>query len=332
MNRRSLTLVLLFFALVAHPRAASAWGFWSWLEEWSGPGPFRGGTVLFTSCIQSSLDGSNTSNTRTKLKPSPIAMTDDFHRGLVEQWKSLYKDAPPLSSDVLKRILANPEPITSFKIGNFLNPPPSQTPPPPQQDPSSLQRTQDATITAQRAATPPVTNPLFSQSNLRTFYDSPVADSGPGHSDKRMVCFYVDQGFFSAAADAERKFPEVGVYMGDIGPTARLHDGLDIGGGFGWARITSQPAGLEPVRQFRLTLTPIRVLLRPILLALPEEWREGRQWLGVFTIYWKETFIYGGLTGADLGVPDNKFVARDELIRSFGINIDFGSVLAQWIH
>ena len=61
-----ITLLVLLVSLV-RPAPASA-GLWAWLEEWSGPGPFRGYTFLFTACVQD-----------RSFKASPIAGDDTFH-------------------------------------------------------------------------------------------------------------------------------------------------------------------------------------------------------------------------------------------------------------
>jgi hypothetical protein len=53
MRRAVIAVCLTFVALMAYPRAASAdeGGFWAWLEELSGPGPFKGyKTFLATAC------------------------------------------------------------------------------------------------------------------------------------------------------------------------------------------------------------------------------------------------------------------------------------------
>ena len=94
-----------------------------------------------------------------------------------------------------------------------------------------------------------------------------------------------------------------------------MHDGVDIGGGIGWVTFSG-----ESVKKRQLTLTPVRVILRPILLAVPEHYR--RTWMGVLNIYWKETYVIGKLTGADFGAPNNPFAVNGELIRSFGFNLD----------
>jgi hypothetical protein len=52
MKRTLLIACLTILSLVAHPRPASA-GWWAWLEEFSGPGPFKGKypSVILTFCF-----------------------------------------------------------------------------------------------------------------------------------------------------------------------------------------------------------------------------------------------------------------------------------------
>jgi len=64
MRRSWQIVVLTLVVLVAHARPASAGGIWAWLEEWSGPGPFKGLTFLATTCVQDGM-----------FKTSPIAAT-----------------------------------------------------------------------------------------------------------------------------------------------------------------------------------------------------------------------------------------------------------------
>ena len=292
-----LTLVVLVFAILGQPQPASAWGFWAWLEEWSGPGPFRGGMFLFTTCRQD-----------THWKLSPIAMQDEFHQdkaAVARQIVPFYKDETT-ESEILRRLLAYPT-FTKTASSILAAPPPAPPPPAP---------------TGSEPALGPM-NFAF----VKDLYIDQDVNVLPRHAHERLLCYYADYGFFSAEADAQRGFPKVGVTVTDIGPIVRLNDGLDIGGGFGWANFNSRPEGGDTVKKTRFALTPIRVVLRPVLLAMPEHWRKRHAWLGVFTVYWKETLVYGTLTGADFGNPENPFATRDELIRSFGFNFDVGSLL-----
>jgi hypothetical protein len=248
---------------------------------------------LFTTCIQ---DGD--------LKLSPIAMQDNFHQDGLEVARALADVYNVSASDILRRVLGYP----AFRsLAQTIIAAPVPAPPPALREPNNFE----------------TVNPAF----LRNVYIDRDVRRIPKHAHDRLLCYYADYGTFVADADAEREFPRVGVTVTDIGPTVRLNDGLDIGGGFGWANFNSEPEGGDPVRRTRFALTPIRVVLRPVLLAMPEHWRTRHPWLGVFTVYWKETLVYGSLIGADFGAPDNPFTARDELIRSFGFNFDIGSLL-----
>lgn len=289
MTRPLVTLALVVVMTLAQPAPAAA-GFWAWLEEWSGPGPFRGFTFLFTACIQDK-----------QVKPSPIALNDQFHKERIENAQVLANRLKQPESVLLKRVLANPAPVVEAKLNlAALNP--------------------DSAL---------LTDAILDQAGRLGFnpriYDLEQADRGPGHDDPRLICGYFDQGFFRAAADPTRGFPRLGAHLTDIGPSARLHDGIDIGGGFGWVAFS----GDEIETKRRLTLTPLRIILRPILLAVPEHHR--KPWMGFLNFYWKETYVVGRLTGADFGAPNDALSVNGELVRSFGLNLDVTALFpAKW--
>lgn len=275
MHRPLLTFAVLIVTL-AHPAPVAA-GFWAWLEEWSGPGPFKGPpTLLLTACVQD----------RT-LKPSPIARDDTFHHEMVERARMLADAGITLPlAERLKRVMANP----------------------------TLWDTAGARQTAPEGE--PRTPPKDALPRLKAWYEDGASKVGPGHIEKALGCVYLDQGFFRADPDPVRGFPQLRAHMTDIGPSARLHDGVDVGGGVGWVTFTGE--GIEKKRQ--VALTPVRLVLRPVLLAVPEHHRKA--WMGFLNIYWKETYVAGRLTGADFGAPTNAFSVDGELIRSFGLNLD----------
>jgi hypothetical protein len=280
-----MTLLVLLVSLV-RPAPASA-GFWAWLEEWSGPGPFRaepGQTWLFTYCVQDK-----------SWKPSPISNRDLFH-GEMANRAELLKDAIGVKSfsDSYRRVLANPT-LWDMEIQKL------------------------PTVDVKRLTGNKVTTKDFEQFEkvLAPVYANESRREGPGHKDRAFVCGYADVARFSA--DAGGGFPQLTATSIDAGPSARLHDGVDVGVGIG--RIVFRGSG---VKQGYTTLTPIRLVLRPILLALPEEKR--RAWMGFFNIYWKETYVEGLIKAADLGAPSSDWSVDGELIRSFGFNIDVGAL------
>src|SRR5262249_21187586 len=128
-----------------------------------------------------------------------------------------------------------------------------------------------------------------------------------------LACVYFDQGFFSAEADT--RFPKVKATLTDFGGSVRVVDGLDFGAGIG--RISFSANGSH---SSKLTVTPFRAVLRPILLAV--RWPERRRWMGAVNLYWKETFVKGPLDGSDFGVAAASFSGKSELVRSFGMQFD----------
>jgi hypothetical protein len=294
MNRLIVMMVLVIASLL-QPTPAFA-GFWAWLEEWSGPGPLKGYTVLFTGCIQDQRNRANDGYHRV-FNASPIGMNDAVHHKLQQDAAAVRTVSGLSYLQSLQRVLANPTVL----------------------DTVSLTRNQLMAI-------PP-------DSQVVPFFKSDDAKIGPGHRDKRFVCGYLDFGIFQTPPERidsvtgqavyRNGFPQVHAFLWDIGPSARLHDGLDIGGGFG--RVEFKRPGADGFG--RNTITPLRVVMRPVLLALPEHLR--KKWMGVFSIFWKETYVIGELNGAHFGIPDSKWSVDGELIRSFGINFDLTAFITK---
>jgi hypothetical protein len=264
-------------------------GFWAWLEEFSGPGPLKGYTVLSTFCVQ---DGTR--------RFSPIALEDTYHVGLKTDAKDLFTFTYPTKTEpteaetraMLRKLLANPDIAPTVE---------------------ELRQAPD-----RRAKDPTI---------LRLQKDARAFDFGEGHTDPKLVCGYFDFGRFRSNADPDRGFPNVSANFYDFGPSVRLHDGLDFGGGFGFVTIDSH-ATTGTVSTTKATITPFRSVIRPILIAVPEHYRKA--WMGVFSLYWKETYVAGELTGADFGNPDVGRISDGELVRSFGMILDASALLSKF--
>lgn len=211
MRRTLPVLCLILLALFVRPAPAYA-SFWAWLEEFSGPGPFKGYAFLLTGCVQ---DGG--------LRPSPLV-----------------------------------------KNGT-----------------------------------------------------SPASASGAW---RPLGCVYFDRGAFDTAADSLRGFPAIDVAHYDVGAAFRLFDGLDVGAGVGRIRFKA-----NGTTRGKATITPLRLVLRPLLLVTPEQHQQ--RWMSVFSVYWKETFVVGPLTGTDFGAPAGAFDSPGEIVRSFGVIFDLTSLL-----
>ena len=293
-----ITLLVLLVSLV-RPAPASA-GLWAWLEEWSGPGPFRGYTFLFTACVQD-----------RSFKASPIAGDDTFHtqqRELAERMQqALAQPGEQITSAALyRRLLANPDPkVLNSRL-------------------DLLRRFPVASAT-EKLSTVPEPALLLSSSDILGLYKEPAADNGPGHADPRLICAYIDQGLFRAPRNDARGFAKIGAHLTDIGPSLRLHDGVDLGAGFGYVTFSGDRVEASP----HLTVTPLRLIFRPVTLIVPEEYR--RRWMGVLNIYWKETFVVGKLNARDFGSATDGFSVDGELVRSFGLNFDVTALFpAKW--
>jgi hypothetical protein len=299
--RRALVVVAAVGMVFLVPLDASA-GFWSWLEGFSGPGPLRTRKgrppVLSTFCVQD-----------TKFQPSPLAESDAFHR---RQWQAaveLTNDAVTAKPEVAyKRLLANPTPAESFLVP----------------DGRSFAQLLQAQRAEQKQQESVVVPNLTLPAAVR-FYGSELTDSGPGHKDQTPICVYFDFGSFTNdVSDGGRDlngYPSVTAQLFDFGGVARLHDGIDIGAGFGMIRFTGE--SMQPLT--RATLTPFRSLIRPILLVLPEHSR--KKWMGILSLYWKETYVMGELTSADFGAPAIDYRSNGELVRSFGVTLDLTALI-----
>jgi hypothetical protein len=136
----------------------------------------------------------------------------------------------------------------------------------------------------------------------------------PDPASKR--CFYVDVGFFHSEPDPVRNFPRINLKVFEFGGSLRVVDGLDIGAGIG-AFVFSRDDNGEG--KSKLTITPIRLVTRPILLAVPEA--KQKKWMALLNVYWKETYV-GSVDGTHFGLNKADFQNKGELIRSFGVVID----------
>jgi hypothetical protein len=153
-----------------------------------------------------------------------------------------------------------------------------------------------------------------------------LSDRSASHTHPELFCVFVDQGFFSSPADAARGYPELRAHMTDVGLSVRLIDGLDLGAGVGWLSFRGDRI---PATTRKLTLTPVRIVIRPLLLALPEEIR--RPWLGGLSFYWKQVYIPGRIQGREFGQipPDGlaPFSGPAEAVESFGFALDATALL-----
>jgi hypothetical protein len=296
-----IALLVLLVSLV-RPAPASA-GLRAWLEEWSGPGPFRGYTFLFTACVQD-----------RSFKASPIAGDDTFHtqqRELAQQMQQgLTQSGEQITAAAIyRRLLANPDPTALRNRLFFLR-----------QFPAAAAPDAKQSVELESAASLQLSSPA-----ILGLYKESAADSGPGHADPRLICAYIDQGLFRAPRNDARGFGKVGAHLTDVGPSLRLHDGVDLGAGFGYVTFSGDRVEASP----HLTVTPLRLIFRPVTLIVPEEYR--RRWMGVFNIYWKETFVVGKLNARDFGSTTDGFAVDGELVRSFGLNFDVTALFpAKW--
>jgi hypothetical protein len=156
-----------------------------------------------------------------------------------------------------------------------------------------------------------------------------AAQLSGAHQHPVLPCLYAERATFIAKPDPDLGYPEIRVSLYEFGGAARLHDGLDIGGGIGFAQFEHDDVAGSEVTNVKLTLTPIRVSLRPLLFVVPEgKWtRLGN----ALTIYWKQLYISGPIRGSDFGqMPppgEPEFREGSAIPSSFGITIDVTAFL-----
>jgi hypothetical protein len=334
---RMLWISLMALVVLWQPQPAEA-RWWGWLEKWSGPGPFRqvGPMLLLTGCFQDQAipDDPNTRTAdsildwqkRLVFKPSPVAMNDAFHQrseafaNAMEAARDKQRSVGPQSQvKVAAQVARTPEARPSGFLKALLA------------NPSYVNE-----LSPEASASTDLTIAGAQLLQIYKFTDAPpdakprerpkLRDIGPGHTHNRFICGYFDSGRYKAYEEDPR-FPglaDLQARMYDLGPVARVHDGVDIGGGFGWVRFKGMGGAVDLKK---MTFTPIRIILRPAIIALPDELRRKWRWAGIFTMYFKETYVKGKLEAADFDVQSSDWAENGELVRSFGINLDLLALL-----
>jgi hypothetical protein len=154
--------------------------------------------------------------------------------------------------------------------------------------------------------------------------------SAKSHWHPVLPCTYVEWATFKSDPEENPDYPEIRVNLVDIGVSARLHDGLDIGGGFGWVWFRhDNDASRTDVTRRKLAITPIRVVVRPLLFVLPET--KFSRWAGAFSVYWKDVWISGPIHGGEFGQRvrpgESEFREGSPLATSFGFTVDLTALL-----
>jgi hypothetical protein len=167
---------------------------------------------------------------------------------------------------------------------------------------------------------------ILQDPTLLAIYTS--SNAGPGHTDPPLLCGYFDAAFYKAEsqkAEDKNGFNEVRAHFFDFGPSVRFFDSLDLGVGAGFVTIQSKNSHRNKFETNPPTFVPVRVVLRPVLMFVPEHRRQ--QWMGVVDIFFKETYIAGEFDGADFGASNSSFHVKGELVRSFGLNLDVTALI-----
>jgi hypothetical protein len=175
--------------------------------------------------------------------------------------------------------------------------------------------------------------PFSGRGNVMTTICPPLGGNraGPSHILSRpadlpesVPCFFLD--FRNFKAEEDDRFPEVSAKVVEFGFSFQLRRALEMGSGVGWIRFKSASRlGGTDVTTDRMTLTPLRVVVKP-LLALPY-FRQHSRWGSVLKYYVRESVLIGRLTGEDFGVQRGVFNTEHEFVTSAGFIIDVGELL-----
>lgn len=150
-------------------------------------------------------------------------------------------------------------------------------------------------------------------------------------------CLYGDYQLFVAPAEefkvdgtdtqfvTGRGFPRITARMFEVGLSYAIAPMVDVGAGGGVIWFGAQDAQKNP---YKLTLTPIRIAFKPAMV-IPQARRF--KWAGGLKLVLKETYIRGGLSGADFGAtgptPATAYRNNGELARSVSLNVDLTEII-----
>jgi len=149
---------------------------------------------------------------------------------------------------------------------------------------------------------------------------SPIAKDSEAHEEV-IVCIYFDRESFHDDADPSRGYPDLRIRANDIGASLRVRDWLDVGAGMGWLSITDTTSDTT---RSRFVMSPVRVVVRPLLLFLPEKGRHRS--FGILSFYWKDIYVPGVIRGRDFGQKPpsdlNEFRASHDVVHAYGLTLD----------
>lgn len=314
MSRMTLAVVLTLASMFVYPTDTYAKdGWWGWLEEFSGPGPFR------------------TRNPLNNIHVSFACKYDEIVKVDPVAWGEVVKAAQPLPEG--KRFDPTFVELVRNKVSNtlaemlktakaqrqFLELPGAQ--------PLSLTLSQTPRWRA--FGTPFPASREFAPNMLLSVLNDEQRD----RRNRNKNCWFIDYTRYIADADSSRGFPRIRAEGLDVGGTYFIGGPFDIGAAIGYVQF--EPAGHEAIR--RLTLTPLRLHIRPLWFVDPEKhFRAEWRWLGrlayIPKLYVKLTAVPKSILGSEFGAPKpvdpgQEFQTKGELVTSYGVVFDLGEVL-----
>ena len=148
----------------------------------------------------------------------------------------------------------------------------------------------------------------------------------PRESGAVETCLYLDQRWFHA--DEDSRFYPVNLVITEVGPSIRLHPGIELGAGIGLLRFNSEHGVTgQEFPGTRFTISFPRLIFKPFLAAPKPYFRSNPDW-GFFQIYFRETIVVGELTEGDFASkPGTTFSRRHQRVKSMGFIIDVPSGL-----
>lgn len=139
------------------------------------------------------------------------------------------------------------------------------------------------------------------------------------YQHKTKPCFFLDRHQLSADPDA--RFGKVDLTYWDAGASFQLTRTLEVGVGVGVMHFDS-----EGVTRNRFTVTPVRVVAKPLYYLLPPRF-DDFQWPGVLKAYAKEIIITGRTTGADFNRPPDVIAETAEVVLAYGLIVDLTELI-----
>jgi hypothetical protein len=307
MRRLSKAILLAMVLSLGATTQAVAADWWGWLEEFSGPGPFR-------------------------IKNPLHALHLTFHCVYEDQLRISVFRVNAITDEVLRR-------TEKPAAGAALLP---AIPPTVPVGPVEVMTSRGSKLFGTPFPIPlDWTGDLdLLGTALTTLLPSPTPDDSPekrqwSRARERKYCWYVDFARYRAVPDPVQEYPEIKATKVDIGFAYFIGGPIDIGAAGGW--IWFRPKGGDIIGRY--TFTPLRVQVRPLAFFAPSS-SDRSKWLArlayVPKLYFKQTAILRSIRASEFGAPlpndpNLEFRTGPEVVSSYGIVFDIGELIGAFV-